>query len=131
MSDGNFFDDVFEDPDEDPLLGGEGASSEASSASPESRGAPSWMDEENAESREEKTDREARTKKIVVDQRAGHGQDLDELNRAVKQGWEVVRLSYQRPGTTTGGAGTEGRRQFVAVLEQDGPQSLFDFGPEA
>jgi len=131
MSDSSFFDNVFEDPEKDPLLGGESASSEGASQSRESYGAPSWMGEENTESSEEKTGREARTKKIVVDQRAGHGQDLDELNRAVKQGWEVVRLSYQRPDEATSGAGKGGQRQFVAVLEQDGPQSLFDFGPEA
>lgn len=127
MSEHNFFDNVFDDPEEDPLLGDDPSSSEGNS--PESAGdpgAPSWMDAENNQGAQEgRAGGDSREKEVVVDQRADHRQDLDEINRAVRHGWEVVRLSLRNPNETAGTG--RASHQFVAVLRQEGPQSLFDF----
>lgn len=89
------------------------------------------MDEGTRDSREERRGGEPRRRKVVVESRTGQNQDLDELNRAVKQGWTVVRLSLRWPSEASGRTSEPGRRRFVAVLEREGPQSLFDFGSEA
>lgn len=127
MSEQNFFDDVFDNPDEDPLLGDDPSPPEGDSPESDSDpGVPSWMDAESTQDpQEDQAEDDSRKKEIVVDQRAGHRQDLNEINRAVRQGWEVVRLSLRDPSETAGA--DRASRQFVAILKQDGPQSLFDF----
>lgn len=127
MSEQNFFDDVFDNPEEDPLLGDDPSPPEGPSPESDSDpGAPSWMEAESTQDpQEDQTEANARKKEIVVDQRAGHRQDLSEINRAVRQGWEVVRLSLRDPNEAA--SADRSSRQFVAVLKQDGPQSLFDF----
>ena len=128
--DHGFFSDVFDDPGDDPLLGGEGASAE-SAETPEHQGPPSWMSEEKrtngeADARSEKGGTEAGRKQIVVDQRGNEAEGIEALNRAVEQGWRLVGISRDRPD---GEQATEKRRihRFVATLEQERPQSLFDF----
>ncbi len=127
MSDHNFFDDVFDNPEDDPLLGDDPSPpEEGSSESADDLGAPSWMDAENTQdAQEDQAEDTSRKKEIVVDPRAGHRQDLNEINRAVRQGWEVVRLSLRDPSEAA--SADRASRQFVAILKQDGPQSLFDF----
>jgi hypothetical protein len=131
-NDSDFFGDVFEDPEDDPLLGGDSSSSEqASPQEPEEEGPPSWMSEEQRTNGEAASsdvdDTRPGQKQIVVDQRGGGGEGIDELNRAVGQGWRLVRISLARPDGEQAATAQEAHR-FVAVLEQDSPQSLFDFG---
>jgi hypothetical protein len=145
MDDPNdFFGDVFQDPEDDPLLEGD-APDDAPDGEPSSsrdgasaRGTPSWMADEPDSQRangsapsgpssddasDEANDPERR--EIVVDQRAGRG--LDALNEAVAQGWRLIRISLAQAD----GPAEEQRaaERFVAILEPDNPQSLFDFGP--
>lgn len=118
------------------MLGGEeGCSSkeEASQAEVE-QGAPSWMqdehgecssEEEQASSRDDDRGPAPERKQIVVDQEGQRG--LTELNEAVGQGWRLVQISldHSRDQQATSGRGA---KRFIAVLEQESPQSLFDFG---
>lgn len=150
MDDPNdFFGDIFQDPEDDPLLDG-GADDEPGGGPPPSRdgaadrGIPSWMTEEPDAERPDgpaSTDAPSPSsptgdagsgepdaserREIVVDQRAGRG--LEALNEAVAQGWRLVRITLApADGPADRRRATE---RFVAVLEPDDPQSLFDFGP--
>lgn len=136
----DFFGDVFDDPEDDPLLEGEtdAPDDNPSGSAEEETGAPSWMTEETTSrppSNREPHDREeandpdsiCERKKIVVDQRNGEDRGLTELNEAVGQGWRLVRISLDRPSGQQAASRAEAER-FVAVLEQESPQSLFDFG---
>jgi hypothetical protein len=126
MSEQNFFDNVFDDPDEDPLLGGSSPSEERSSESSGDPGAPSWMNADGkSDSWAERAEDDSRIREIVVDHRTDSRQDLREINRAVRQGWDVVHLSLRDSNTVN--SSDRPARQFVAVLKQEGPQSLFDF----
>ncbi len=124
MSDSDFFDSVFDEPEDDPLLGNESESSEEHSSSSERYGAPSWMDDVETSDQAGQTSNEPEQKKIVVDQRGDSSQKLDALNQAIKQGWEVVRLSLHQSAER---GADQKPRQFVALLEKDSPTSLFDF----
>lgn len=146
--DSDFFDDVFDDPDDDPLLGGspdpsDDADSESgdlptgstSSEEPDWQGPPSWMSDEpntngtaSAPNGTEESD--PTRKQIVVDQQGDAGAGIDALNQAVGQGWRLVRICLDRP-TGQQAATPEAAHRFVAILEQDRPQSLFDFGGTA
>jgi len=134
--DSDFFGNVFDDPDDDPLLGGEDAASEnPSSQESDPQGPPSWMSEEthtNGEAPSSETENETgpERKQIVVDQRRNADRGLDALNEAVGQGWRLVRISLARPNGEQAATSREAHR-FVATLEQDNPQSLFDFGGSA
>lgn len=132
----DFFGDVFESPEDDPLLGGEGERSGEDEQSAREQGPPSWM-QDDQESREGAADAPQdpthdsgerggpERKEIVVDQEEQRG--LTELNEAVGQGWRLVQISLDRPSGQQAASRREAKR-FVAVLEQEGPQSLFDFG---
>jgi hypothetical protein len=150
MSDNSdFFGDVFENPDDDPLLGGEGA--ESSNRSDETGGVedqPSWMSEDTPTSEDSVSEgistngksgsstepsgsqtpnQDPNQKEIVVDQETDAGAGIKALNQAVQQGWRLVRISL--PGR--GGEPVSSSRpvhRFVAILEKENPQSLFDFG---
>jgi hypothetical protein len=124
MSDSDFFDSVFDEPEDDPLLENESESSEDHSSSSERYGAPSWMDDGETNEQAENTAEKSEQKKIVVDQRGDSGQELDALNQAIKQGWEVVQLSLHNSAE---GRPDQEPRRFVAILEKDRPNSLFDF----
>jgi len=130
--DSNFFGDVFEDPDDDPLLGGEEPDSSKPSDD-ELQGRPSWMSEDvptNGESGAAASPGESEgpnQKQVVVDQKEDAGTGIDELNQAVEQGWRLVRISLARPDGEQVATAREAHR-FVAILEQENPQSLFDFG---
>jgi hypothetical protein len=132
MSDGNdFFGDVFDDPEDDPLLGGGASSGASSSGGEEKQGPPSWMAEDpetngTASSADESSTEGPEQKKIVVDQDGDDGASIDALNQAVGQGWRLVRISLARPDGEQA-ASAQAARRFVAILEQDRPQSLFDF----
>jgi len=131
--DSNFFGDVFDDPEDDPLLGDESRASDESAASePDRQGPPSWMSEDPTPNGEaSSTDRNENTgparKQILVDQQKDAGAGLDALNQAVGQGWRLVRISLARPNGEQA-ATPQAAHRFVAILEQDRPQSLFDFG---
>ena len=135
MSDNdNFFGSVFEDPDDDPLLGGEGPDSKGSSdENNDIEGQPSWATEEvpangKADSSTEASEnKDATQKQIVVDQHQEAGAGTDEINRAVEQGWRLVRISLPSTGREQA-ATTRKAHRFVAILEKEEPQSLFDFG---
>lgn len=150
--DSDFFGDVFDDPQDDPLLGDSPASSrdaasenadqstERDSQEGGKPGPPSWMSDQpntngtatstnGAESSESETSNPNR-KKIVVDQQGDAGAGIDALNQAVGQGWRLVRICLD------GSEGEQARtpraaHRFVAILEQDRPQSLFDFDTAA
>ena len=133
MSDhSDFFGDVFDDPEDDPLLGGAGPSADAPDES-KHQGPPSWMSEEtrmngDAGAHDQKEDTGAERKQIVLDQRPDNtNTGLEALNRAVGQGWRLVRISLLRSNGEQGTASREAPR-LVAVLEEERPQSLFDFG---
>lgn len=133
-NDSDFFGDVFDDPEDDPLLGGGDAPSDVPSEGPDGEGPPSWMTED-ARGRGGHAGGDPDTarpdqKRIRVDPAEDAGDGLDSLNRAVGQGWRLVGLSLARPGDEPGGA-SEPAYHFVATLEQDRPQSLFDFGMDA
>jgi hypothetical protein len=66
-------------------------------------------------------------KEIVVDQETDAGEGIKALNQAVQQGWRLVRISLPGRG---GEPGSNSRpvHRFVAILEKENPQSLFDFG---
>jgi hypothetical protein len=66
-------------------------------------------------------------KQIVVDPRRDEAAGLDVLNRAVGNGWQLVRLSLDRPDGEQAASRGDAHR-FVAVLEKERAQSLFDFG---
>ncbi len=136
--DSDFFGDVFEDPEDDPLLGGEDASAEnRASDTPEDQGPPSWMTDDpqsNGRHKDGDDERAKETgpeqKQIVVDQRGEKGEGIDALNQAVGQGWRLVRICLARPDGEQS-ATPRAANRFVAILEQDHPQSLFDFGAAA
>jgi hypothetical protein len=130
--DSEFFGDVFDRPDEDPLLRDDldREPPPESSADPAEK-APSWMSEDaesGAQAGAGRT-REGRPerKTIIVDQGAADGDGLEELNEALGRGWQLVQLSLARPDGPQ--ASSRPAARFEAVLEQDSPQSLFDFGP--
>jgi hypothetical protein len=132
----DFFGDVFESPEDDPLLGGGERRSSEDAQSEEEQGPPSWMQDDSA-SRERSSggaqdssgdpgQRDGpERKRIVVDSEEQQG--LAELNDAVGQGWRLVQISLDRPSGQQAASRSEAER-FVAVLEQENPQSLFDFG---
>lgn len=145
--DSDFFGDVFDDPEDDPLLGDDASSdspseeNESADESPfldDDLGAPSWMSDEQTNGRDtpddsapqaassDSTDAPKR-KEIVVDQQADDANGLDELNDAVGEGWRLVQISLAQPDGEQASSRRAAER-FVAILEQDSPQSLFDFG---
>jgi hypothetical protein len=132
MSDhSDFFGDVFDDPSEDPLLGNEDGPADETAERSDPHGRPSWMSDgegssEQAASSEADCNRAGR-KKIVVDQRREEADGIDALNRAVGEGWRLVRLSLDRPDGEQA-VSREAAQRFVAILEQEQPRSLFDFG---
>jgi len=139
--DNDFFDDVFDDPEDDPLLGSapspadESVPEEPAPDEPDQQGPPSWMSEESnangASSSEAETETDPTRKRIVVDQEEGDaGTGIDALNEAVGQGWRLVRISLARPDGEQA-ATQQAAHRFVATLEQERPQSLFDFGARA
>lgn len=127
----NFFGTVFEDPKDDPLLEREQRSGQERAGQADSREQPSWMSEgdgsNEAMSSSHTDHNEPCRKQVVVDQRNDEAEGLDALNRAVDQGWRLVRLSLDRPDGEQAASRTAAHR-FVAVLEQEQPRSLFDFG---
>jgi hypothetical protein len=131
--DSDFFGDVFDDPEDDPLLGGDSRSSDDPAPdAPDRQGPPSWMSEEpspNGEASASDVDPDPgpTRKQILVDQQGDAGAGLDALNQAVGQGWRLVRINLARPDGEQAPPSRAARR-FVAILEQDRPQSLFDFG---
>ncbi|PSQ97093.1 MAG: hypothetical protein BRD55_04090 [Bacteroidetes bacterium SW_9_63_38] len=129
---GMFFSSVFDEPEDDPLLEDEEPSSDASSEPTQQHEMPSWLDEEErTASSETEEDPDPAQKTIIVDQRSGKRKGLDELNRCIEEGWELVGLALHQPDNQSGSAAAPVNRQFVAELSQEGPSSLFDFGTEA
>lgn len=145
MDDDNFFGDVFDDPNDDPLLGGapSGPEETGPDASPD-QGPPSWVSDARKNGQEDAPDApdasEAETggeqtsapeqKDILVDQRDGTGDGLETLNEALGEGWKLVRISLAQPDGEQAVSRREAHR-FVATLEQERPPSLFDFGASA
>jgi hypothetical protein len=128
----DFFGDVFDDPKDDPLLGGNERSTEDAPSEPDSQGQPSWMFEDEGGSNGTSSPSTTATndacrKQIVVDQRSDEGDGIDALNRAVGEGWRLVCLSLDRPDGAQA-ASRKAAHRFVAILEQEEPRSLFDFG---
>lgn len=133
----DFFGNVFDSPEEDPLLGEEpGGTEEDDSDQSEDQGPPTWMSGEQTNGRSSSTDGDSteqqrgaqpERKEIVVEGETSEGQGLEELNEAVGQGWRLVRISLARPNGQQAASRLEAER-FVAILEQESPQSLFDFG---
>ena len=140
----DFFGDVFDDPEDDPLIGGSdsddsssGYESDESASGSSEHGPPSWMSEErvnghgsseeSAGSGSQKSDSGPAQKTVIVDQSGDQTDGLDELNEAVGEGWRLVRITLSR-SDQNGSERTDRAEKFVAVLEQEGPQSLFDFG---
>ena len=129
----DFFGDVFDDPDEDPLLGGNESAVGGSPERSDPQGEPSWMSEGDERSNGTPSpstadQNDACRKQIVVDQRRGESEGMDALNRAVGDGWRLVRLSLDRLNGEQAASRTVSH-QFVAILEQEEPRSLFDFDP--
>jgi len=131
--DSDFFGDVFDDPEDDPLLGSDSNASDASpSDEPEHQGPPSWMSDDpetNGETSDHDVDETPgpERKKIVVDENGREGEGIDVLNQALGEGWRLVRISLDRPDGEQV-ASPKAVHRFVATLEQENPQSLFDFG---
>jgi hypothetical protein len=136
----DFFGDVFDDPADDPLLGEEGSGSDDRPHSPQSQKPPSWMSEDsrsdahsngrpasNGKAASHGNEDESNQKQIVVDQGGTAGGGIEALNRAVGDGWRLVRISLARPDGEQAATARDAHR-FVATLEQERPQSLFDFG---
>jgi hypothetical protein len=142
--DSDFFGNVFDDPEDDPLLGDdessdaseENDSPDESSSLDDDLGAPSWMSDEPANGRDSDSSSqpsssdasdEPTRKEIIVDQQADDPNGLDELNDAVGEGWRLVQISLAQPDGEQASS-RQAAERFVAILEQDSPQSLFDFG---
>jgi hypothetical protein len=132
--DSDFFGSVFDDPEDDPLLGGnesepdDSPSDEQNGGDPLENGVPSWMDDESEDDEAGAADAGAAERKEIVVVQQGESQEgLDELNEAVGQGWRLVQLSLAQPDGERADSHEDAQR-FVAILEQDSPQSLFDFG---
>lgn len=131
--DSDFFGEVFDDPENDPLLGGADSSDDAAGANEHERpGPPSWMSDDAArEGAGSGTDVDeggsSTQKRILVDQQGDAGQGIDAINQAVGQGWRLVKISLARPDGEQP-ASAQAAHRFVATLEQESPQSLFDFG---
>lgn len=145
MDDDNFFGDVFDDPNDDPLLGGDPSDPEEASPDASSeQGPPSWVSDarDNGQAPAsdahdgagEQADNERPSgpdrKDILVDQRDGSGNGLETLNDALGEGWKLVRISLAQPDGEQAASRQEALR-FVATLEQERPPSLFDFGASA
>ncbi len=122
MTSSNFFDSIFDDPDEDPLLDDETTTSDevASSADHES---PSWTDE----TIDQTNDTDPSRKTLILDPRSGFGESLNTLNQSIKQGWDLAHLSLCSSDEEAEHTRGQASHQFVAVLEQEKPRSLFDF----
>ncbi len=132
MSDSkDFFEHVFTDPDEDPLLGEENAESGNSSDATGEESASAWQSEEVRSNGASHADvgssacESPNQKQIVIDQQKDAGTGVEALNRALEQGWRLVRISL--PNGEQRASAREAHR-FVAVLHKEDPQSLFDFG---
>lgn len=142
MDDDTFFGNVFDDPNDDPLLGGD--PSDPTEASPDTspeQGAPSWVSDarENGEApgpdahdgNGDRADDESSGRPeqmdILVDQQDGSGDGLETLNDALGEGWKLVRISLAQPDGEQA-ASRQAAHRFVATLEQERPPSLFDFG---
>lgn len=132
--DSDFFGSVFDDPEDDPLLGGEetgpedASENEENEADPLENGVPSWVsDDSSGDGAHPSENAEPERKEIVVVQRGESQKGLAELNDAVGKGWRLVQLALAQPDGERTSARTKAQR-FVAILEQDSPQSLFDFG---
>jgi hypothetical protein len=131
--DSDFFGEVFEDPDDDPLLGGEESGSEAPDStedSSEKGGPPSWMSEgqENGEASGSTSGKEnGPPKKEILIEQGSSEEGIQQINEAIGEGWKLVRISLGQPDGEQASTQREARR-FVATLEQDSPQSLFEFG---
>ncbi|PQJ33998.1 hypothetical protein BSZ35_04655 [Salinibacter sp. 10B] len=134
--DNDFFGSVFDDPEDDPLLGGDDSESEdtpsdeGNNTDPIENGAPSWVSDESSDTPSDASgpaDTGPERKEIVVVQRGESQEGLDELNEAVGEGWRLVQLSLAQPNGERATSRADAQR-FVAILEQDSPQSLFDFG---
>lgn len=127
----DFFGDVFDDPKDDPLLGGDESSAEGTPERFDPQGQPSWMSEGDSTNGTSSASSGARNdacrKQIVVDQRRDEAEGIDALNRAVGEGWRLVRLSLDRPDGEQA-TSRKAAHRFVAILEQEEPRSLFDFG---
>ena len=127
----DFFGDVFDDPDDDPLLGGEQSPTEETTEQSQSKGQPSWIADSNSSHETPSSSHAARNdacrKQIVVDQRREEAEGIEALNQAVGEGWRLVRLSLDRPDGEQA-VSREAAHRFVAILEQEQPRSLFDFG---
>ena len=150
--DSDFFGDVFDDPQDDPLLGDSSASSgdaapenadqptESDSQEDDKQGPPSWMSDQpntngtatspNGAGPSESEPSDPSRKEIVVDQQGDSGAGIDALNQAVGEGWRLVRICLARPDGEQARTPRAAHR-FVAILEQDRPQSLFDFDTAA
>ncbi len=127
----NFFGDVFDDPNEDPLLGNDDGPADETDERSDPHGPPSWMSDEEGSGEQTASSEggcnRAGRKQIVVDQRRDEAEGIDALNRAVGEGWRLVRLSLDRPDGEQA-VSREAAQRFVAILEQEQPRSLFDFG---
>jgi len=142
----SFFGDIFDTPEDDPLLGGENESPAEEGSPTESQtrgeGPPSWVSENSEVSRDAGTHDSAEPedfqqtdpdnpkqehKEIVVDQRDGSTRGLHLLNEAVADDWRLTQVIAIDVESHADGDQTHVSR-FVAVLERRKPRSLFGFG---
>lgn len=127
MSKDGFFGDIFDSPDDDPLLQSDPDRSPSASDDVET---PSWMDDDSfMDDGTEDTydDVPVEMQEVVVAPNDGND-TLDQINEAIDHGWRLAHITLtdkQRAAVPAG----EASPRFVVTIERDIPRSLFDFGP--
>lgn len=121
MSKDGFFGDIFDSPDDDPLLKSD---ADRDDPVPDDFDTPSWMD---GTDRDVDGAGEGPVEMQEVEVAPGDGNDnLDRINEAIDHGWRLahITLTEKQPSSVSNGSSP----CFVVTIERDIPRSLFDFG---
>jgi hypothetical protein len=157
MADENFFDDVFGDPAEDPLLQGgkpetrEPRSKDSENDEPEDSSRPSWTREaqrtpgasessqnpasnpaSSAKSQAEGQEEEGPPSEKTVAVEVGTKNGLQEVNRHLKRGWRLIYVCLDER-SSSGEVGrpeelSQPSRTVLMTLRREQASTLFDFG---
>jgi hypothetical protein len=133
----SFFGDIFDEPEDDPLLGGgpsESPSEREGSPAPDQR--PSWVEESSRDGKPSRSDaprtetaggagdQDAPSEK-TVSVTLGGGEALNRINESIRGGWRLFHVALDRRGDASRGEGPP--TKVVMTLRREGASSLFDF----
>lgn len=120
MSKDGFFGNIFDSPDDDPLL-----KSDADRNDPvaDDFAPPSWMDDAD---RDVDSSDEVPVEMQEVEVTPNDGTDsLEIINEAIDHGWRLAHITLTE--TETAAASGDAPQRFIVTIERDIPRSLFDF----